>query len=268
MAFDYSVITKFISAARLHKYESVSNSNKQALKLYHANLRLSQAFYPLLSLLEVMIRNAIDVEFTRYFNDNNWLQNQRRGFMIDPNLTYTHWNTGRIITNSFLKDEVNKAIKNIRKSRVIVTNSKIIADLKFGFWIALFDSTHYAILNGLPIRIFSNLPTGASRQSVDRTLTRIRDFRNRLYHNEPIIFSKDSAGNPVYDLTNASMVYHDIQDVFSWFGLNFTDWTKRINNIDLELKRTEYVFNHYPSKKYYYFRVKLGILHYKKKYLH
>ena len=64
------------------------------------------------------------------------------------------------------------------------------------------------------------------------------------------------------------MVYHDIQDVFRWFGLNFTDWTKRINNIDLELKRTEYVFNHYPSKKYYYFRVKLGILHYKKKYLH
>ena len=143
MSLDYVKIKKYISAPRLHKYETVCSSNKQALKLYQTNLRLSQAFYPLLSLLEVVLRNAIDFELTRHFNDNNWLRNQRNGFMSDPNLTYTHWRTGNVITNSFLKDEINKSINTIRRSQSPITHSKIIADLKFGFWIALFDNRIY-----------------------------------------------------------------------------------------------------------------------------
>lgn len=261
---DYAKITKYISAPRLHKYEVVCSSNKQALKLYQANLRVSQAFYPLLSLLEVVLRNAIDHEFTTHFNDNNWLRNQRTGFMSHQSLTYNHWRTGNLITNNFLKEEVNKSIKKIRNG---VSHSKIVADLKFGFWIALFDFTHYTILVGAPIRIFTNLPTGANRQLIDDKLTRIRDFRNRVYHNEPIIFRKDSAGNPHYDLSKAYEVYTDIQDIFSWLRLDFKTWTKRINNIEFELKRVDYVYSVYPSKKYYYFRIITGINHYKKKYL-
>lgn len=267
MILDYVKITKYISQPRLHKYETVCRSNKQALKLYQTNLRLSQAFYPLLSLLEVVLRNSIDHEFTKYFADKNWLRNQRNGFMSDPSLNYNHWKTGNPLVNSFLKDEINKSIKTIKKNKSIVTHSKIVADLKFGFWIALFDFTHYTILAGTPIKTFSNLPVGANRLIVDEKLTRIRNFRNRVYHNEPIIFRKDAADNPFYDLTKAYKVYNDIQDIFSWLGLDFKDWTKRINNIDFELKRADHVYHVYPSKKYYFYRIKLGITHYKKKYL-
>lgn len=267
MSIDYIKIKKYISAPRLHKYENVCNSNSHALKLYQANIRLSQAFYPLLSLLEVVLRNAIDAELVKHFNDKSWLINQQNGFMVHKSLTYQHWKTKQTINNDFLLKEVKSAIKKIKRSKSNITHNKIIADLKFGFWIALFDNTHYTILNGTPIRIFLKLPADTNRQLIDEKLSRIRDFRNRVYHNEPIIFSKDASGKPFYDLTKAHEVYSDIQDIFEWLKLDFKDWTIRINNIPFELERAEHVFNHYPSKKYYFYRIKLGVTHYKKKYL-
>ncbi len=266
MALDYVKITKYISTPRLHKYETVCTSNRRALKLYQSNLRLSQAFYPLLSLLEVVLRNAIDHELTIHFNDNNWLRNQRNRFMSDPSLTYKHWKTGKVRINSFLKDQIETAEKKIRKSKSTVTHSKIIADLKFGFWLALFDNTHYTILKGVPIRAFLNLPIGSSRQTVDYKLSRIRDFRNRVYHNESIIFNKDVNGNSSYDLSMANQVYTDIKDIFDWLNLDFIKWTKRIDNVTYELNNTNCVMNNYPSKKYYFHRLIIRVNHYKLKY--
>jgi len=266
MAFDLNKITNYISVSRLQKYKDISTSEKQTLKLYQANLRLSQAFYPMLSIMEVVLRNAIDMEFKHFFNDNNWLRNQRNGFMSHPSLTYQHWRTKKIITNSFLKEEVNKSIKSIHKKQQAVSHNKIISDLKFGFWLAIFDMTHFTILNGAPLRIFYQLPAGTNRQTINDTLTRIRDFRNRIYHNEPIIFGKDVNVITVYDLSNAQKVYADIKQVFIWLNLDYAAWSKRIDNIEFELKRANLVYSKYPTKGYYYFRLKLGLLHYKSKY--
>lgn len=266
MVLDFAKITWYISEPRLHKYRSVCTSNRQTLKLYQTNLRLSQAFYPMLSLLEVILRNALNEKLTKHFNDADWLRNQRNGFMAHPTLNYLHWKTHQPKTNSFLKDEVNHSIQTIRKCQSTVSHSKIIADLKFGFWIALFDNTHYTILNGVPIRIFHRLPAGTNRQFVDLTLTRIRNFRNRVYHNEPILFNKDDNGIPHFDLSLARNVYEDIQCLFKWLDLDYIAWSKRIDNIDFELQRANLVYLMYPSKKYYYTRLKLGLLHYKSKY--
>ena len=213
------------------------------------------------------MRNAIDTELKSYFKDDDWLRNQRSGFMVDKKLTYSHWRTNKPITNDYILREVNDAIHKKNKRKSTATHNKIIADLKFGFWVALFDINHYSILAGVPIRIFSNLPAGANRQLVDARLSKIRDFRNRIYHNEPIIFRKDPAGNTFYDLSSAYEVYKEIQDIFDWLNLNFSEWTKRIDNIDFELRRAECVYNLYPSRKYYLHRIKLGVTYYKKKYL-
>lgn len=266
MAADFNKISVYISAPRLQKYQAVCSTNQQALKLYQTNLRLSQAFYSLLSLVEVIIRNALNEELTRHFQDPDWLRNQRDKFMSDPRLTYQDKNTHKPKTNSFLKTEVDKSIQTIRRDHCKVTQSKIIAVLKLGFWLALFDKTHYAILGGAPIRIFKKLPPGTNRISVDETLTRIRSFRNRVYHNEPIIFKKNANGHPHFDLGEANAVYSGIQTLFSWLDLDYNSWTKRIDNIDFEMKRADCVFLNYPSKKYYYFRLKLAIKHYKRRY--
>lgn len=143
----------------------------------------------------------------------------------------------------------------------------IIADMTFGFWVALFDHNHYRILHGTPICIFRNLPPGANRQLVHNTLTKIRSFRNRIYHNEHILFETDDSGNSNFDLSKVREVYECIQKIFDWLNLDFDKWTIRINNIPFEIKRTDYVMSHYPTKKYYLHRLTLDIKHFVQKYV-
>ncbi len=265
MSIDYVKIKKYISEPRLQTYQSVClNDTKRALKAYQTNIRLSQAFYPLLTIAEVILRNAINEEMSTHFSDTNWLINQQSGFMSHPSLTSVDRHTGAVKNNHFLKKSVAKSIKKIGAS---CTQGKIISSLEFGFWTAFFDNYHYRILTGSPIRIFSKLPIGTNRAMIFDKLTRIRDFRNRIYHNEPIMFDKNAGGTPYFCLNKAIEVNIDIEDIFQWLDIDFIKWTKRINNIDFELNRANHVFNHYPSKLYYFYRIKLGITHYKTKYL-
>jgi len=68
---NYLEIKKYLSAARLTRYEIICNNDDQkVLKLYQTNLKLSQSFYPLLSLFEVVLRNALSEELTRYFSND------------------------------------------------------------------------------------------------------------------------------------------------------------------------------------------------------
>lgn len=262
---DYRKIEKYISKARLEQYEEICANDKQkVLKIYQANLRVSQAFYPLLSLLEVVLRNAINEELIQYFNDQNWLKNQRSGFMSDPRLTYYHRILKKEVTNDHLKKSVNKLIKRNAKG---ISQGKIISDLNFGFWTELFDKTYYQILQGSPIRIFSNLPTGANRKLVNEKLGRIRKFRNRISHHEAIIFNKDERGLTTLSLNNAEIIYKDIIDVFDWLDLDFKHWTRKINSVEFEIVRLKYAFESYPTLRYYIKRVHIGLKHYYIKYL-
>ncbi|MBC7412682.1 MAG: Abi family protein [Bacteroidia bacterium] len=264
MSLNYNTLQKYISSSRLTNYELICNGNPdKTLKLYHTNLRLSQAFYPLLSLLEVILRNAINEELSNYFNDPDWLINQQTGFMVHPSLSYRDNRTGQMKHNHFLKKNVSKSILD---SGGQASQGKIIADVSFGFWTALFDTTHYRILTGRPIQIFTNLPSGSNRNTIHQKLIKLRDFRNRVYHNEPIIFGKDNLGNPIFDLLSAKEIYVEIQEIFQWLNLDFNHWTKRINNIFFEIERAECVYNSYPSKVYYVRRIGVGIKHYSNKY--
>ncbi len=264
MKINYQQVQQYLSASRMLNYEAVCGGNTdKAFKLYNTNLRISQAFYPLLSLTEVILRNAINDKLATHFADFNWLTNQQLGFMSHPSLSYFDRRAGRMKHNHFLKNQVAKSILDARGA---ATQGKIIADLNFGFWTALFDNTHYSILTGVPIQIYSNLPPGGNRNNVHQTLVRIRDFRNRVYHNEPLIFEKDPVGYPLFSLTSAKSIYQDIQDIFLWLDLDFTQWTKSINNIIFEIERAECIMKVYPSNKYYFYRLNIGFKHYRNKY--
>lgn len=257
MTLDYNKIKRYISAARLQKFEYVCfNNKKKALKLYQTNLRLSQAFYPLLSLSEVILRNAVNIELARHFADKDWLINEQSKFMDHKSLrTYRG--------NGYLKSMVSKSIRDLKSQ---ANQGKIIADLNFGFWVALFDNKHYSLLFGSPLKIFNKLPKTENRKSIHSKLKKLRDFRNRVYHNEPIIFKKDSKGKTVFNLDEARQTYKFIKELFEWLNLDFVKWTKRIDNIPLELNRSVNVMYYYPKISYYLQRISLGLVYYRKKY--
>lgn len=47
---------------------------------YFANMKIAQAFHPLLSSFEVILRNQLHYALARHFSDGNWIINQKSGF--------------------------------------------------------------------------------------------------------------------------------------------------------------------------------------------
>lgn len=255
-------INKYISNARLKSYlEACQNDYIKALKLYQANMRLSQSFYPLLSLVEVILRNALNEKFTVYFNDDHWLINQKDKIMKDSSLTYKDRKTGKTKNNYFLSDSISKSIEKSKSKPV--TQGVIIADLNFGFWTAFFNKSHSALFRGVPMSIFVKLPSGYNRSTVAKILDKLREFRNRVYHNEPIIFKKQVNGLFEFNLLKVESTYQDIKSIFSWFNLDFKLWTKRIDHVAYEIENAKCVVDNYPQNKYYLKRILSDLKHYK-----
>ena len=75
----YDECLQVLSPARLNKYAQASGNEKaKALRLYQYNIKLSQRFYGVIGMFEIMLRNAINTHYKQYFNDDNWIINQAR----------------------------------------------------------------------------------------------------------------------------------------------------------------------------------------------
>lgn len=221
---------QYFSAARVNRYLlATGNSTSKAVKLYKANLKTSQAFHPLLGVFEVVLRNRINDILTSHFTDPDWIINQKTGFMSDPSLRFTYKRTGQQKTNDFLKREINKAEKRLLKTGTPITNGKIIAEQTLGFWTDLFEVHHYRLLKGKPIQIFQSLPAGHGRKEVNDELDKVRRFRNRINHNEPICFN----GNNL-DFTDTLEVHKSITNLLTWID---PEIIKLISDID-KVKKT------------------------------
>ncbi len=86
---NFSKHEHFFSQIRLSRYlAAVGGDQDRAIKLYKANIQLSQAFYPSISVLEVALRNGIDRQLAKHFNDTNWLITQRNQFANHPQMIY------------------------------------------------------------------------------------------------------------------------------------------------------------------------------------
>lgn len=214
---------KYFSDPRLIAFLRTSDKDwTKAIALYRSNLRLSQAFYPLLSLVEVTLRNAVDIELKSYFSDPNWISKQQNGFMNDPSL--------RSLNPPFLmRRSVRRAIAKIGKSPF---HGKLISELNFGFWTTFFEKRHYKLLKGRPIKIFLHKPSNVSRKEIYALLNSIRIFRNRIYHYEPICFKKSKL-----DLALAREVHKKIYKFFNWINSDLAEWAEFVDFVDYELER-------------------------------
>ncbi|MEZ4808878.1 MAG: Abi family protein [Allomuricauda sp.] len=226
----YSDVRFFLSAPRIDRFLSATGSKTKAIRLYKSNLRVSQSLHPLISITEVVLRNKLNTILSAHFSDPDWIIHQKSGFMIDPSLRYRHKRTGQIKTNHYLKKEIEKAERRLRKQQVIITSGKVIAEQTLGFWTNLFEVHHYRLLSGTPIQIFNTLPSGYGRKEILEDLNSIRQFRNRINHNEPICF----VGNSV-DFTKTEEVYNSIKEILKWIDPKLENWIKDMDRVEQKI---------------------------------
>ena len=144
---NYKKFSRIYSISRVSRYQKAANGDKKkAMVMYYANARLAQAFQPLISFFEVVLRNQLHYALAHHFDDVNWLMNQKTGFMSDPLLTHVTKKTGNTIVNDFLRKEVERSEKTLLQKHRNVTAGRVIAELNLGFWNSLYETHHYALL--------------------------------------------------------------------------------------------------------------------------
>lgn len=231
----FQKVQLYLSSSRIDRYKiSTGNRLTKSVKLYKANLKISQSFHPILGILEVVLRNKISIILSGYFVDPDWIINQKTGFMIDPSLTYRDRRTGRMVTNDYLKTSIEKSENRFRRIRIPATSGKIIADQTLGFWTNLFELSHYRILRGRPIQIFNHLPSGIGRIQVCDRLNKIREFRNRINHNEPICFN----GNNI-DFNYVEDVYNSIIEIITWIDPELIIWINDMDSVMIKINNAK-----------------------------
>lgn len=223
---DYLKFEQFVSKARLDRFLiGCGNNQEKALELYKANIIISKSFYPLLHLFEVFLRNRINTILISHFGDADWIRTQKMGFMNDVSLKPSVY---------YLKNQISNTETYLAKKGITITSGKIISEQSLGFWTSLFENHHYKLLSGSVIHCFPLKPSTINRSSISIRLNRIRDFRNRVYHNEPICFK-----GATVDYTEAEIILNDIDDLLSWIDSELAAYMQYFNDISLRIAKAK-----------------------------
>lgn len=203
----FDELSLIFSQQRLDGYlnhAKCNNSKDEALIAYSWNIELSQALYPALQVLEIALRNSLHQVITTFYNTEFWLD-----------LPFLHNNE---------KEDVQHAKEKLIREKKPLEAGRLVAELSFGFWTALFDIRyeHGQVLWPKLLKpTFPFLPKGQrTRQFLSRELNQIRFLRNRIFHYEPIWHWRDllnqhtSAVNLIGGLSKSAQEYLNIFDQF------------------------------------------------------
>lgn len=196
-----NIQAQFISKSRLASYSN--------LKEYRDNLLLSKDFYIPLSVIEVSLKNSLDLYFINTIG-KDWLFDKS---FIKPQL--------QIKIDSAIKI-LNQNNKLYSKNKQINHNN-LVSELSFGFWMMLLKKPYQQYLRYKDLKqIFPNLPSSKekkiNRHFIFTKLNNIRLFRNKVFHHDKII-SKCEYQNMI----------DEIYEVLSYFDQRIVNITKELN---------------------------------------
>lgn len=170
----YESLKKSISEERLAVYKADGADEETAIARYIYNIELCKAFYPLINIFEVTLRNSMDNALVDFFNNAEWNN-------VIPLLS----------TELSMISDANLKIKRNGKK---YSHGRLVAELTLGFWVALMgrkynnQSFQYAIIK----KCLHKCPANQKNSSaVQKNLAEIRYLRNRIAHHERIAHWKD-----------------------------------------------------------------------------
>jgi len=198
-----------LSVPRIGKYRQACKSDKnKALILYRYNIKLCQKFYGVLGVLEVVLRNAINEHFKIKLHHSDWLIIQAQsGFLLDYQDT--------------IFKERDKLINNQK-----YTPDKLVASLSLGIWTFMFSRKCYKNSGKTLLQIFPNKTHGLNQRDIYAGLDKIRTFRNRIAHHEPLCF--DNAGT--INVTYVQEIFSLIIKYIDFLGYNTNELLFGVEN--------------------------------------
>ena len=175
-------LKKFIPTYSLDRIESFIYSSDDTIddiiERYQDNIKISQALYPELATLEVILRNSINAALCKHISET-WLEDEI------ANNTLLEENDYSLLISAY-----NTTKKECLSSKKELTSGRVIANLNFGFWTNLCMKKYNSkIWNKIYFfkGIFVNYPSKTQAIGViSQKLYAIRKLRNRVFHYEQI----------------------------------------------------------------------------------
>ena len=163
-------VEEALSLERFGRYLAWANGDRaRALDLYALNMRLSEALYTPLQMLEVALRNRIHAVLSASVQPR-WFE--APGFLAVP-----HQN-----------EQVAEALADLTRERKEPTAGRVVAALTFSFWTTMlgtpYENRWQTDLHRIGRRDDGK---GLRRKDLSGPLTPIRLLRNRIAHHEPIL---------------------------------------------------------------------------------
>lgn len=185
--------TDIISKERLNSYNLLPEDDFTVLlKRYIYNIKVSETFYPILSILEIALRNKI----------HNTIDN-----LIKPN-----WLLSKLKSQDLLSynehETLLSATGKLKFKNKNLTKGALIAELSFGFWVNLCKKSYKNRIwdkQNFFSSIFPNFDNHFYTNDWNKTKTifpelkMILQLRNRIFHHEIIINNKIGLQN-CYDI--------------------------------------------------------------------
>jgi hypothetical protein len=202
------LIDRIISKERIEPYLIHHQADlEKAMLHYKGNILISESFYPLLAVLEIGLRNSIDYQLTKRFNDRHWYENME--FI-------------RIATR-FQINKISDAKSNILSEKKEITPGRIISELSFGFWTSLFD-VRFEMTLWKSLRLtFPNCPKQIrQRKTMSSKFNSIRKLRNRIFHHEAISWNLS-----VLDKYKLELI-----EGIEWLDKDLMNWVDGLNHVD------------------------------------
>ncbi|KRB31505.1 Abi family protein [Mesorhizobium sp. Root172] len=198
-AFDYAqsqeaAIRKSLTEPRLGKYLNRSGHQFHfTMQWYLWNARLAKAFQYPLQVLEVTLRNAVVEHLHLGGAPAEWAFDQTtidRLEKCDPGIReLLNKSKRQLLSKTMPAWEVSQlwAIPDTQHiaSYGRITTNDVIANMSFEFWARLLGPKFDSQWHGTVHTVFPNDST-VSRRSIWSGVMRIKDFRNRVAHHEPI----------------------------------------------------------------------------------
>ena len=174
--------------ARIDSYYQIGDTASIVLDKYHTNIKLSEAMFPILSYLEVILRNRIDKVLKTYYGEK-WL--------LHP------FNQSLISIQD--QNKIKETVLRIKKEKHLeASHDDIIAQMTFGFWCSFFHKKYDPIVWHKKSALKMLLPNisriNRKRKYIELQLLKIKGVRNRIAHHESILSQRINI-KEIYQMT-------------------------------------------------------------------
>ncbi len=198
----FKALERSVSRARFKPYRKATSGKIEAVALYLWNVALCEALYPGFHFLEIALRTATYDAMREATGNRFWYD--------DPYLL-----------------EVKHQEQVIEAKRRLRANGKndnepprVVAELSFGFWVNLFSAPYTSKVFVLTVdKIFPACPKRSRMQgTIYPILHTTLDFRNRVFHHEPIHHWSDLPDK-----------HQLVQDVLHWVSPVLSSFAKTVD---------------------------------------